>query len=130
MMDAKRHDRELADRFDLFAGQVASWTGHARAFIVALCAILVWFASGPLFHFSDTWQLVVNTGTTVLTFLMVFLIQNSINRDAMALHLKIDELLRVTKEARNALIGAERLPEKEIEALETPNRSVGDPGST
>ena len=129
-MDAKRHDRELADRFDLFAGQVAIWTGHARAFMLALCAILVWLVSGPLFHFSDTWQLVVNTGTTVMTFLMVFLIQNSINRDAMALHLKLDELLRVSNEARNALIGAERLPEKEIEALEAPNRSAGERGAS
>jgi low affinity Fe/Cu permease len=110
--------------FDRMAGHVARWCGHAGAFVFAVVIVLVWLVSGPIFHFSDTWQLVINTGTTVLTFLMVFLIQNSINRDSMAVHLKLDELLRTTTEARNALIGAEELPERDITDLEEPNREV------
>jgi low affinity Fe/Cu permease len=87
-------------------------------FVTAFLVVLVWAISGPVFGFSDTWQLVINTATTVLTFLMVFVIQNTLNRDTMALHVKLDELLRVSNEARNALIGAEQLPEKEIQELE------------
>jgi low affinity Fe/Cu permease len=104
--------------FDAFASATARWTGHAGAFSIAFAVILFWALSGPIFGFSDTWQLVINTATTVMTFLMVFLIQNSLNRDSMALHVKLDELLRVSKQARNALIGAEQLSEKEIEELE------------
>jgi len=97
--------------FDVFASAVARWAGHAGAFAIAFAIVLFWALCGPIFGFSDTWQLVINTATTVLTFLMVFVIQNTLNRDSMALHLKIDELLRVTNEARDALIGAERDPE-------------------
>jgi low affinity Fe/Cu permease len=104
--------------FDTFASATARWTGHAGAFSIAFGVVLFWALSGPIFGFSDTWQLVINTATTVLTFLMVFLIQNSLNRDSLALHVKLDELLRVSTEARNALIGTERLSEKEIEELE------------
>jgi low affinity Fe/Cu permease len=104
--------------FDSFANLCARLAGHAGAFIISFCFVLFWALSGPLFGFSNTWQLVINTATTVLTFLMVFVIQNTINRDSMALHLKLDELLRVSNEARNALIGAERLPEREIKHLE------------
>jgi low affinity Fe/Cu permease len=104
--------------FDPFASAVARWAGHAGAFAIAFGLVLFWALSGPIFGFSNTWQLVINTTTTVLTFLMVFLIQNTLNRDSMALHLKLDELLRVTNEARDALIGSERLSEKEIQELE------------
>jgi low affinity Fe/Cu permease len=104
--------------FDPFASAVARWAGHAGAFAIAFSLVLFWALSGPIFGFSNTWQLVINTTTTVLTFLMVFLIQNTLNRDSMALHLKLDELLRVTNEARNALIGSERLSEKAIQELE------------
>jgi low affinity Fe/Cu permease len=104
--------------FDSFASAVARWAGHAGAFAIAFAVVLFWALSGPIFGFSDTWQLVINTATTVLTFLMVFLIQNTLNRDSMALHLKLDELLRVTNEARDALIGAEQLSEREIQRLE------------
>jgi low affinity Fe/Cu permease len=111
-------DRRRSPWFDVFASFCARLAGHAGAFIVSFCFVLFWALSGPLFGFSNTWQLVINTATTVLTFLMVFVIQNTINRDSMALHLKLDELLRVSNEARDALIGAERLPERDIERLE------------
>ncbi len=107
-----------AGAFDRFATRAARLTGHAGAFTASALLVLVWALSGPLFHFSDTWQLVINTGTTVLTFLMVFVIQNTINRDSAAMHLKVDELLRVTQEARNALVGAEALSERELEQLQ------------
>jgi low affinity Fe/Cu permease len=86
--------------FAKIAGVVADWAGSSWAFCVALLIILVWGISGPLFHFSDTWQLIINTGTTIVTFLMVFLIQNTQNRDTKALHLKLDELLRASPNAR------------------------------
>ena len=105
--------------FDAFASAAATWTGHAAAFIASCAFVLVWAISGPLFHFSDTWQLVINTGTTVLTFLMVFVIQNTINRDSAAVHLKLDELIRATNDARDALVGAQDLSEEELTRLET-----------
>ena len=86
------------------------------AFALAVLIILLWIVTGPIFNFSDTWQLVINTGTTIITFLMVFLIQNTQNRDSSALQLKLDELIRAT-EARNRLIGIERLPEPELESV-------------
>jgi low affinity Fe/Cu permease len=107
-----------ASGFDRFASRAARLTGHAGAFTASALLVVIWAVSGPLFHFSDTWQLVINTGTTVLTFLMVFVIQNTINRDSAAMHLKVDELLRVTQEARNALVGAEVLSGKELERLQ------------
>jgi low affinity Fe/Cu permease len=110
--------RERSDRFDRFASTAARTAGHAGAFVAAVTVTLAWAVSGPLFGFSDTWQLVINTGTTVLTFLTVFLIQNSLNRDSLALHVKLDELIRVTKEAHQALIGAEKLSERRLQALE------------
>jgi low affinity Fe/Cu permease len=86
--------------FARIAGRVADWTGSSWAFCLATLVIVVWAVTGPLFHFSDTWQLVINTGTTIVTFLMVFLIQNTQNRDTKALHLKLDELLRALPAAR------------------------------
>ncbi len=106
-----------ADAFDRFASHAARWSGHAVAFTAALAVTIAWAVSGPIFHFSDTWQLVINTGTTVLTFFMVFIIQNTINRDSAAMHLELDELLRVTSEARDSLIGAEKLGEKQLDQL-------------
>jgi low affinity Fe/Cu permease len=117
------HDRR-STWFDSFASACARWTGHAGAFVIATFFVVVWAVSGPVFGFSNTWQLVINTATTVLTFLMVFVIQNSLNRDSMALHLKLDELVRVTNEARDALIGAERLSEEQIEDLEREEESA------
>jgi low affinity Fe/Cu permease len=118
-------DHSLEDSFDRFASTFARLTGHAGAFAAAVALVLVWAISGPVFGFSDTWQLVINTGTTVLTFLMVFVIQNSLNRDSAALHVKLDELIRVTNEARNALMGSEHLSERELERLRRDEESRG-----
>ena len=93
--------------------------GSAWAFAAAVSVIFVWLVTGPAFHFSDTWQLVINTATTVITFLMVFLIQNTQNRDAKAMHLKLDELIRAIKGARNKLVDLEELSEEELSRLET-----------
>lgn len=91
--------------------------GGPGAFIVALTIIVIWLISGPLFHYSDTWQLVINTGTTIVTFLMVFLIQNTQNRDSHALHLKLDELIFANKRARNRLLALEDLSDAEMDVL-------------
>lgn len=89
--------------------------GSPLAFALAVLIIVVWAASGPVFHFSDTWQLVINTGTTIVTFLMVFLIQSTQNRDSSAIHIKLDELIRATKGAQNMMISLESLDEKELD---------------
>jgi low affinity Fe/Cu permease len=104
-------------RFERFATWTAKASGHAIAFGAAVLVTVAWAVSGPLFHFSDTWQLVINTATTVLTFLMVFVIQNSLNRDSAAVHVKLDELIRVTAEARDALVGAEHMAEEDLEQM-------------
>jgi low affinity Fe/Cu permease len=98
------------------AALVAKASGQPAAFATAAAVVIVWAASGPIFHYSDTWQLVINTGTTIVTFLVVFLIQNSQNRDSAAIQVKLDELIRVSR-ARNAFIGIEQLTEAEIEEL-------------
>ena len=118
---------------------IALWSsrqcGRASTFIVACVAIVVWAVTGPIFNYSDTWQLVINTGTTIVTFLMVFLIQNTQNRDMSALHLKLDELIRVNQDARNKLLDLEDLTEEELDHLKgtfsklagnTPGRAVAD----
>jgi low affinity Fe/Cu permease len=110
-------------RFSMSASfnTAAQWTsrqcGRASTFAVACALIIVWAVTGPVFQFSDTWQLVINTGTTIVTFLMVFLIQNTQNRDSAALHLKLDELIRVNEAARNKLLDLEDLTEAELEHL-------------
>lgn len=103
--------------FTLLASRTAMATGQPMAFVLALGVILTWVISGPYFGWSDTWQLVVNTGTTIATFLMVFLIQNSQNRDAAAIQAKLDELIRAVKDARNEFIGIEHLADHQIEAI-------------
>src|SRR5919106_1025333 len=103
--------------FTRFAKWASQATGKPGTFVVALAIILIWGVTGPLFDFSDTWQLFINTGTTVLTFLMVFVIQNSLNRDSAAMHVKLDELIRVTNEARDALVGAEHMTEQELDRV-------------
>src|SRR5205809_1378839 len=103
--------------FARFAKATAREAGHSRTFGVAVLVILVWAISGPFFGFSDTWQLVINTGTTIVTFLMVFLIQNSQNRDSAAIQVKLDELIRVSK-ANNAFMGLEHLTDEELEDIE------------
>jgi low affinity Fe/Cu permease len=107
----------VRDRFNHFARRIAESVGSVWAFLLALLTVLVWGLTGPLFGFSDTWQLVINTGTTIVTFIMVFLIQSTQNRDAKAMHLKLDELIRAVRGARNDLLDLEELPEKELQAL-------------
>lgn len=108
----------IRDIFGHFARKSSEVLGTAWAFIGALVIIVVWGLSGPAFHFSDTWQLVINTGTTIVTFLMVFLIQNTQNRDAKAMHLKLDELIRAVEGARNRLVDLEKLSDEELKKLE------------
>ena len=103
--------------FETIAGKVASWTGRPPAFVLALMVIIVWGVTGPIFHYSDTWQLIINTGTTIITFLMVFLIQNSQNRDGAAMQAKLDELLRAVDKAREKFIGIEHLTDQQIELV-------------
>jgi len=105
--------------FTRIAGLIAGWTGQPAAFLLALTVVLVWGVTGPLFHWSDTWQLVINTGTTIVTFLMVFLIQNSQNRDAAAMQAKLDELIRAVDKARGQFIGIEHLTDDQIEEIRT-----------
>ena len=114
----------VSDAFRVFARRSSIALGSAWAFAGAVLVILVWLLTGPTFHFSDTWQLIINTATTIVTFLMVFLIQNTQNRDAKAVHLKLDELIRAIKEARNELVDLEDLSDEELRKLEEQFRSM------
>jgi low affinity Fe/Cu permease len=106
------------DAFRRFAHRCSTWVGSPYSFVLALLVVVAWAVTGPLFHFSDTWQLVINTGTTVVTFLMVFLIQATQNRDTQSVHLKLDELIRANRNARNLLAGIENCSEEELEVLQ------------
>ncbi len=108
----------MNDLFRRWAERTALLTGSPWAFLLALGVVIIWLVTGPLFHFSDTWQLVINTGTTIITFLMVFLIQNQQNRDGAAMQLKLDELIRTTLNARNSLIDIEHLSDEQLRALQ------------
>jgi low affinity Fe/Cu permease len=108
----------MHDAFRNFAAHVSTLAGSPWAFVGALAIVILWAALGPTYHYSDTWQLVINTGTTIITFLMVFLIQNMQNRDAKAIHLKLDELLRGVKGARTELVNLEDLADEDLEELQ------------
>ena len=110
--------KAFSDAFAQIASAVSRWTGRPLTFLACCVIVVVWAATGPFAHYSDTWQLIINTGTTIVTFLMVFLIQNTQNRDNAALQAKLDELIRVTK-AKNAFIGIEHLSDQELEDILT-----------
>lgn len=116
-----KRPREIYKSHDVFrriASRTAHGVGHPLTFVAAVATILLWATTGPFFHYSDTWQLVINTSTTIITFLMVFLIQNTQNRDSHAIHLKLDELIHASKHARNRLIALEELSERELDDLQ------------
>jgi len=112
--------------FPAFARWAANVSGHSMTFGLAMLIVVVWAATGPLFGYSDTWQLVINTGTTIVTFLMVFLIQSTQNRDTQALQLKLDELIRVTKGAHNLMIDLEQLDDEKIDRLRRVYERLGN----
>ncbi len=118
-MRKRKARASLGGRFETISTIVTRWTGSTAAFGTALSVIVVWGILGAVFHFSDTWQLVINTGTTIVTFLMVFLIQRSQNKDSLAIHIKLNEIVAVMEGASNRLIDAESLSEEELKVLET-----------
>ena len=107
----------MKEQFRKMAKIVADWTGSATAFVLAFLCIVVWAATGPIFQYSENWQLVINTGTTIVTFLMVFLIQNAQNRDSQMIHIKLDELIRANHRARNAMINLDERSDAELAKL-------------
>ena len=111
------HSSTMAALFSSFAQKTAVWTGHPVAFMLAVITILAWVVTGPLFRYSDTWQLVINTGTTIVTFLMVFLIQNTQNRDMLAVQLKLSELVLALEGAKNSYAAIEDLSDEELQEL-------------
>jgi len=114
----------MRDLFRRFAHRTSEIVGSAWAFLIAVATIVSWAASGPMFQFSDTWQLVINTGTTIVTFLMVFLIQNTQNRDAKAIHLKLDELIRANRNARDELVDVEDMSDEDLSRLQEEFRQL------
>jgi low affinity Fe/Cu permease len=116
--------------FDRFARWTEHQLGRSLTFVLAVLSIIVWGVTGPIFGWSDTWQLVINTGTTIVTFLMVFLIQNAQNRDTQALQLKLDELIRVNTAARNSLMGLEEKSQSEVEHIKSAWADLVSPEAT
>lgn len=113
----------LTHKFAVFAQKTASWTGHPAAFLLASAIIVVWIITGPIFHYSDTWQLIINTGTTIVTFLMVFLIQNTQNRDMLSMQIKLSELVLAMKGAEDKFAAIEDLSDEELEQLHSDCRA-------
>jgi low affinity Fe/Cu permease len=115
-------------KFAQFCQALSNWAGSSKTFLTAVVLIVVWALTGPYFHYNDTWQLIINTSTTIITFLMVFLIQNTQNRDNDILHLKIDELIRATREAQNASLGLDKMGSRELRKLREQYSSLGEEG--
>jgi low affinity Fe/Cu permease len=115
-------------KFAKFCQALSNWAGSSKTFLTAVVLIVVWALTGPYFHYNDTWQLIINTSTTIITFLMVFLIQNTQNRDNDILHLKIDELIRATKEAQNASLCLDKMGTRELRKLREQYSSLGEEG--
>ena len=115
--------------FENIAAKVAGWAGRPPAFIIAASVIVIWGVTGPVFQYSDTWQLIINTSTTIITFLMVFLIQNAQNRDASAMQAKLDELIRALKGPRNEFVGIEHLTQDELEKIKAKLESECESGT-
>ena len=120
----RKKESKLGIQLERFSHSVTKATGTSLAFIIAVGVVVVWLISGPIFHYSDTWQLVINTGTTIVTFLMVFLIQRAQNKDALAIHLKLNEIVAAMEGASNRLIDVEDLSEAEIVALQNYYRKL------
>lgn len=116
------------DVFSMMASKISQWSGRPGVFIMALSAVVVWGICGPVFDYSDTWQLIINTSTTIITFLMVFLIQNSQNRDTKALQLKLDELIRTTKGAHTILLDLEELSEEQLTHIQKKYEQIAQEG--
>jgi len=121
---ARKKTKKLSQLLEKFSHRVTQACGTSSAFIIALLVVIIWLITGPIFEFSDTWQLVINTGTTIVTFLMVFLIQRTQNKDALAIHLKLNEIVAALEGASNRLIDVEDLNEDEIETLHTHYRRL------
>ena len=119
-----RKRNKVSELLEKFSYQATKATGTSAAFVLAVTVIIVWLVTGPIFHYSDTWQLIINTGTTIVTFLMVFLIQRAQNKDALAIHLKLNEIVAALEGASNRLIDVEDLSEPEIEALRSYYRKL------
>jgi low affinity Fe/Cu permease len=117
--------RSVTEFFGVVAQSTSEKLGHAASFVIAFMLIVIWAILGPIFKYSDTWQLVINTGTTIVTFLMVFLIQNTQNRDMVALHIKLDELIRVNEGARDKLLNLEDMTEAELKQLKANFTAIG-----
>jgi len=119
-----KSSKKINDAFRVFAQKTSNAAGSSWTFILAFLVVIIWAVTGPLFHYSETWQLVINTGTTIVTFLMVFLVQNTQNRDAKATHLKLDELIHAQARAHNKLIGAELQSDEQLYSIEKEVRRV------
>jgi low affinity Fe/Cu permease len=130
VQERSRAGSRLNQLFSQFAQKVASWTGNPIAFLLALAVVLVWIVTGPIFNYSDTWQLVINTGTTIVTFLMVFLIQNTQNRDILTVQLKLSELVLAMKGAEDKFASIEDLSDDELEELHAQCRTQAETAMT
>lgn len=126
VLDTKMKTVRLNEIFRKLAAKISLWVGTPQAFILAIIVVVTWVLTGPVFGFSDTWQLIINTGTTIITFLMVFLIQNTQNRETKAIHIKLDELLKGIKGARTSFVNIEELPDEVLDSIQEQFRKINE----